>query len=160
MFGAEFWVAVFFFVLMGVFAWLGVFKWLGQTLDKRAARIRGELDEARSLKEEAQAALAQLQRRQREAAREAGEILEHAREEAALMQREMAANVEALIERRTQLAEDRIAQAEVAAAKHVRATAVDVATRAAARAIAAHLPASKHGELTDIAIDELDRKLH
>lgn len=160
LFGAEFWVAVFFFVLLGLFGWLGVYKKVGAALDSRAAKIRGELDEARSLKEEAQAALAQLQRRQREAVREADAIVEQAKEEAALMQREMAGQVEALIQRRTQLAEDRIAQAELAAAKEVRAVAVDVATRAAAQAIASHLSTAKQAELLDGAIGELNRKLH
>ncbi|GAB4143046.1 MAG: F0F1 ATP synthase subunit B [Sphingomonadales bacterium] len=159
-FDSSFWVAVFLFVLLGLFMWLGVFKKVGAALDKRAAKIRDDLDEARSLKEEAQAALAQLQRRQREAAREAEDIISHAKEEAAILQQEMAAHVEDLVARRTQLAEDRIAQAELAAGKEVRAIAVDVATRAAAEAMAKHLSEAKHSALIDGAIGELNRKLH
>ncbi|MEM7446157.1 MAG: hypothetical protein AAF414_22750, partial [Pseudomonadota bacterium] len=50
-------------------------------LDGRADRIRNELDEAQKLREEAQAALANFQRKQRDAMAEAEGIMQHAREE-------------------------------------------------------------------------------
>ena len=56
----EFWVAVAFFILMGVFAYLGVHRTVLTTLDHRRDRIRGELDDARRLKEEAAKVLEEL----------------------------------------------------------------------------------------------------
>jgi F-type H+-transporting ATPase subunit b len=59
---AEFWVAVAFVIFVGVLIYFGVNKMIVSALDQRAARIRSELDEARRLKEEAQALLAEYQR--------------------------------------------------------------------------------------------------
>jgi F-type H+-transporting ATPase subunit b len=56
---AEFWVAIAFALFVGVLAYYGVHKLLLRMLDERRERIRGELDEARRLKEEAQALLAE-----------------------------------------------------------------------------------------------------
>ena len=51
-------------------------------LDDRADKIRQELEEAQRLREDAQATLASYQRRQRDALKEAEDIIAHAREEA------------------------------------------------------------------------------
>ncbi|MFL5103116.1 MAG: ATP F0F1 synthase subunit B, partial [Xanthobacteraceae bacterium] len=47
----ETWVAIAFVILMGLFAYLGVHRMLLKALDNRSERIRGELDEAKRLKE-------------------------------------------------------------------------------------------------------------
>ena len=74
---AEFWVAIAFLAFVA-----GVFKpgrkaLLG-ALDGRAAKIQAEIDEAMRLREEAQAALATYQRKQREVTEETEEMLDHA----------------------------------------------------------------------------------
>ena len=56
---AETWVAVAFVIFVGVLVYFGVHKLLVNALDQRSARIRGELDEARRLKDEAAALLAE-----------------------------------------------------------------------------------------------------
>ena len=55
---------VLFFVLVAYFKVPGM---ITKALDARAARIRADLDEARSLKEEAKAQLAEYQRRRKDA---------------------------------------------------------------------------------------------
>ena len=50
-----------------VLAYFGIHKKIGGALDARADKIRAELDEAKSLREEAQALLASYQRKQKEA---------------------------------------------------------------------------------------------
>ena len=79
---AEFWVAVAFFIFIGIILKFG-YRRVVDGLDARAERIKNELDEARSLHEEAQALLASYQRKQRDALKEAEEIVEHAKGEAA-----------------------------------------------------------------------------
>ena len=129
-------------------------------LDGRAGRIREELEEAQRLREEAQAALANFQRRQRDAMGEAEEIIAHARAEAERLREHAAADLEATLERREALAMERIAQAEAAATSEVRAIAVDVAIAAARDAIAANLDSKKADALVDQAIKDLPSKLH
>lgn len=130
------------------------------SLDGRADRIRGELEEAQRLREEAQAALASIQRRQREAMQEAEEIISHARVEATRLREEAIADLEAAMQRRERLAEQRIAQAEAAAVAEVRNTAIDVAVAAAGRLMADRIDSSRHGSLIDQSIKDLAGKLH
>ena len=62
-FEPEFWVAVAFVILMVVFGYLGVFKTAMSALDKRAERIKAELDDAQRLKQEAAKVLADYKTR-------------------------------------------------------------------------------------------------
>jgi len=79
---AEFWVAVAFVIFIAI-AWkVGGLSAMTKGLDNRANRIRHELDEAKRLREEAAAVLADYKRRQVEAEKEAQAIVASAREEA------------------------------------------------------------------------------
>ena len=68
---AEFWVAAAFVIFLGVLGYLGAHKLLLSSIDERRERIKSELDEARRLKSEAEALLAQYKRKQQDAEREA-----------------------------------------------------------------------------------------
>ena len=129
-------------------------------LDQRADRIREELEEAQRLREEAQAALANFQRRQRDAMGEAEEIIAHARAEADRLREHATEELEATLKRREAMAMDRIAQAEAAATAEVRGVAVDVAISAAREVIAGQLDKTKANALVDDAIKDLPNKLH
>jgi|SRR5215471_2417799 len=155
----EVWVAVA-FVIFVVVAAKPIFKFITKGLDTRAARIKGQLDEARALREEAERLLADYQRKQREAAKEAEDIIARAREETGRLQREAAANLEAAFKRREKMAMDKIAQAESQAVADVRNQAVDIAIAAATKLLKENIDAGKSDEIIDAAIAELDRKLH
>src|SRR5690606_5484889 len=129
-------------------------------LDKRAADIARELDEARRLREEAQALLASYQRKQAEAMQEADAIVTQAKAEAERLAAETRANMPAQVERRTQLAQDKIAQAETQAVQEVRAGAAEVAAGAAQRLIAEKGAAAKDAAIVERSIAELASKLH
>src|SRR5438552_16866675 len=81
MFEAEFWVAVAFVIFVGVLIYFRVHTLAIDAIDGRRARIETELGEARRLREEAQALLAQYQHKQREAEAEAADIIAGARSE-------------------------------------------------------------------------------
>lgn len=129
-------------------------------LDGRAGRIRDELEEAQRLREEAQAALANFQRQQRDALGEAGEIIAHAQAEADRLREHAVADLEQTLKRRESMAMDRITQAEAAAVAEVRGVAVDVAIAAARDVIGAQLEKSKSDALVDDAIKDLPNRLH
>lgn len=118
---------IFFLVIFAV----GAPKAIAKALDDRAEKIRGELDEARRLREEAQELLASYKRRQAQAADEAERIIKQAKAEAEYLRETAKAEIAQRIERRTALAEQRIAQAEAQAAKDVRTLATDLAIDAA-----------------------------
>jgi F-type H+-transporting ATPase subunit b len=157
---AEFWILgclVAFFLILGYFK---VHRTIAGSLDKRAADIAAELDEARRLREEAQQLLASYQRKQREAMKEAEDIVIQAKAEAEQLAKETRANMEAQVERRTKLAEDKIAQAEAQALADVRSVAADVAIGAARRIIAEKVDASADAKLIEKSIADLASKLH
>jgi F-type H+-transporting ATPase subunit b len=154
----HFWEAVA-FILAVALVWKKASGSITSALDQRAAKIRDELDEARKLREEAQATLANYQRKQRDALKEAEEIVAHAKTEAERLGAQAAHDLEAAIQRRQRLAEEKIAQAEQKAVAEVRAAAVDVAVGAARRVLAEDMGA-RGGKLIDQAIDALPQRLH
>ena len=128
-------------------------------LDTRAARIRGELETARRLRDEAQEALAGYQKQQRDAAAEAEAIITHAKAEAERIAAQAARNLEETLERRQRLAKERIAQEEAKALSEIRAVTVDVAIAAARQVIVAELDEGRGAALIDTAIADLPRQL-
>jgi F-type H+-transporting ATPase subunit b len=155
----EFWVAVA-FVIVVVGGWIKLGPQIAKALDDRAARIKTELDEARSLRDEAEKTLAEYQRKQRDALKEAEAIVAHAKAEAERIGKQAALDLEAALERRTRQAEEKIAQEEAKALAEVRGAAVDIAIAAARRIIAEHLDTRAGGALIDQAISALPQQLH
>ncbi len=157
--GAEVWLVLALVALI-VIAFRPAKRAILGALDNRAGRIRDELEEAQRLREEAQAALANFQRRQRDALGEAEEIIAHAKVEADRLRDHAAAELEETLKRREAMAMDRIAQAESAATAEVRGVAVDVAIAAAREVIGAQLDKSKADTLVDESIKDLPNRLH
>jgi F-type H+-transporting ATPase subunit b len=154
----EFWVlvaAVIFVALVG----RKVGRAVTSGLDARAARIRGELDEARRLREEAEKLVAEYRAKQEAATAEAAAIVAHATAEAERIAAQSARDLELSLERRQRLAEERIAQAEAKALDEVRAAAIDVAIAAAREVIAAEINERRGAVLLDDAIVALPERL-
>lgn len=148
---------VLFFVLI---AYLKVPGMLTKSLDERAGRIRSELEEARRLREEAQALLVEYQKKRKEAEAEAANIVAAAEREAAALTVEAKQKTEEFVARRTQLSEQKIRQAEADAINAVRATAVDIAINAAERVIAARSDAASQNALFDKALGDVKTRLN
>lgn len=130
-FDAEFFVAVGFVIFMGVLAYVGVHRTVLSALDKRSERIKSELDEARRLRDEAAKVLAEYQKKQGEAQKEADTIVAGAKAEAERMAAEADAKLADFVTRRTKMAEQKIAQAEAQALADVRNAATEAAVSAA-----------------------------
>jgi F-type H+-transporting ATPase subunit b len=128
---AEFWVAVAFVAFLGALIYLGVHEMMVKFIDQRRDLIKAEFDEALRLKEEAQVLLAQYQRTQRAAEQEAAGIIDGATAEAERMMAAAKTKMEEFIARRSEMAEAKIAQAEVQALADVRAAAAEAAVSAA-----------------------------
>jgi F-type H+-transporting ATPase subunit b len=155
----EFWVLIAFVLGVGLMAWKGSGV-LNGVLDARAQRIRAQLDEARRLREEAEAALAEYQRKQRDAMGEAQEIVKHAEAEAERVSRQAVIDLEAALKRREEQAHDKIAQAETKALAEVRAAAVDVAIDSVRILLRETLDAARGAAVIDQVIQDLPKQLH
>lgn len=157
---AEFWVAVSFIIFCGILVYLKVPAVIAKALDERAAGIRRELDEARRLREEAQALLSDYEKKHRNAAEEAQAIVDTARREADALAAEMRANLKETLARRTKLAEEKIARAEAQAVDDVRAAAVERAIAAAERILREKAAGANGAALIDQGIQGLKGRLN
>ena len=157
---AEFWVALGFIAFVGLLGYLGVHRKVATSLDERAERIRAELDEARKLKDDAAALLAEYQRKRHEAESEAQDIIAGAKAEAERFAADAKAKVEEFVARRTKLAETKIAQAEAQAAADVRAAAAEAAVSAAEKILAQEAKGTLAGELIAKGIEDVRKKLN
>ena len=128
---------------------------LAGMLDGRAAAVRAELGEARRLKDEAMAMLADAKARREAALADARQLLDSARAEAARVAEAAAAEARASAARREKMALDRIAAAEKAAVRDVRIAAVDLAARASQDVLARSFYADRDATLIDRAIASL-----
>jgi len=153
-----FWTAVAFVIFVALL-YRPVKKVLLSALDGRIDQIRSEVEEAQRLREEAQALLASYQRKQREAAQEAEEIVKQARSEAEIHRKETEKSMGELLKRQEALAIEKIAQAEATAVQEVREIAVDLAIAATQKILADKVTGDLSDTLVDKAITELPQKL-
>ena len=133
---------------------------LTKALDDRSAKISGDLEQARQLREEAQVLLATYERKQRDALAEAEEIIAHAREEALREAKIAAEKLDQAIARRQQAALEKIALAESQAEAAVRDAAIEIAIGAATAIVAAQVKGARADALIDSATADLGRLLN
>ncbi|UOM35093.1 ATP F0F1 synthase subunit B [Acuticoccus sp. I52.16.1] len=155
-----FWAFVSLLLFIGVVIAVGGPRMIAQALDARTQRIRNELDEARKNREEAQALLAEYQRRRRDAEAEAATIVEEARKEARRLTEEANEKLRDLVERRTKAAENKIAQAEQQATAEIRGRAAELAIAAATDILKARVSGSTADRLVNESIDTVRTRLN
>ncbi len=157
---ATVWATVALLIFVGIMLYIKVPAMVSKSLDGRADRIRGDLDDARRLREDAQALLADYQKKRKEAEQEAAEIVEAAKREAAALAEEAHKRTEDYVVRRTALAEQKIGQAEREAIAEVRSSAVDLAVEAARQVLAVKVDAKGGAELFKASLQEVKAKLN
>ncbi|MFC3168996.1 F0F1 ATP synthase subunit B [Paracoccus fontiphilus] len=153
-------VLIAFLVFVGVLVYFKVPAKIGALLDTRAEGIRRDLDEAKRLREEAQEIYASYERRQREVAGQAEQIVANTRREAEAAAAKSKADLKTSIERRLKAAEDQIASAENDAVRAVRDRAVQAAVAAASTLLAQQVSAGQRSAGIDDAIEDVARRLN
>jgi len=145
--GAPQWIALAMLAVFAVMLWKRVPALIGQALDRKIAGIRAELDEAEQLRKDAEALKAEYEAKAAAADAERTTMIARAHHEAEAIVAQAKLDTQALIERRTRMAEDKIAAAERQALDEIRARAATAAAAAAARLIE-----EKHGAEADKAM--------
>lgn len=156
----ELWVAVGLLIFIAIVVMAGVPKLVATSLDAKAAKIQGDLDEAARLRAEAEAMLAQIRQEKAEAEAQAADLLATAQADAKRLEADAKARIEESTARRQALAERRIAQAEAEAAHEVKAAAADLAAKAAQQILATRIAGAKTDPLIDQAIGQIGGKLN
>ncbi len=146
------WVALTMIAVFGIFLWKKVPAAVGKALDKKIAEIKAQLGEAENLRKEAEALRAEYEAKAKAADGEAAAMVDRAKTEAKQIVAKAKSDAKALVERRSKMAEDKIAAEERAAIADIRATTARAAAAAAAKLIAeGHDPKSDKA-LVDKAI--------
>lgn len=157
---ASVWATVGLIIFIGIVVYFKVPAMVSKSLDGRADKIRVDLDEARRLREEAQALLADFQKKRKEAEKEAADIVAAAKREAEMLAADAQKKAEEYVVRRTAMAEQKIAQAEREAVNEVRSSAVDIAVEAARQILADESSPKAGADLFKSSLQELKAKLN
>jgi F-type H+-transporting ATPase subunit b len=157
---ATLWAAIALLIFLGIVIYIKAPAMVAKALDARGERIRSELADARRLREEAQALLAEYQNKRKEAEQEAGAIVEAAKREAATFADDARKRTEDYVARRAAVAEQKIGQAEREAIAEVRANAVDLAVEAARKVLGDKVDARAGADLFKASLAEVKAKLN
>ena len=160
MFGnPSFWVGVAFFVFI-----IGAFKPAKKAilgaLDSKIDEIKNQVEEASKLRDEAQALLAEYERKQQQTSQHAEDMIEAAKKEAEEARLRAEADLNASLDRQRKLAMERIAMAEEKALQEVRAAAAEMAIAATEKLVSEKVAGADGDKLIDKAIADLGDKLH
>jgi F-type H+-transporting ATPase subunit b len=142
-------------VVFAILIWKKVPGAVGRALDSKIALIRDQLAEAEALRKEAEALKADYEAKSASIDKDRQALLERARHEAGDIVAKAKTDAEALIERRTRMAQDKIASEERAAIEQLRSAAADAAAKAAAKIIAERHDAATDSKLVDQAIKDI-----
>lgn len=147
-------------IFFAVVIYLKVPRTLSGMLDKRAEAISTELEEARRLRSEAEALLAEYKRRAAGAEAEAAAIVDQAKREADALTAETRKRLADYVTGRTRLAEQKIAQAEAQAIAEVRSLSADIAIAAASRVLADKVKGDAATAMVDKSIADVRTRLN
>jgi F-type H+-transporting ATPase subunit b len=153
-------VLIAFICFVGILIYYGVPGKLTGMLDARAAQIKADLNEARSLREEAKTILASYERKQAEVREQADRIVATARDEAMAASKQAKADLAQSITRRIAAAEEQIAASEKAVMKDVRDKAVALAVRVASDVLGKQMSKDTASASIDDAIGHVEKRFH
>lgn len=156
---AEIWVTIGMAILFGILIWAKVPGMAMKALDARGIKIQAELDEALRLRQEAQALLADIKVQREAAEKVAAEMIANAEADSERLRAEAATKLDEQIKRRQQMAERKIASAEIQAAAEVKAAAADLAAQIAEQVLKARLTDLKSDPLIDRAVANIGDRL-
>jgi F-type H+-transporting ATPase subunit b len=156
----ETWVAISFLLFVGLLLYFKVPAKLVKTLDTRSSAIARELEEARRLRHEAEAILADYTRRAESAQAEAEAIVAQAEREAAAYAKESRAAFDEMIARRLNVAEQKIKLEEEKARKQIRARAAELAVAAAEQLIEQKVSGKVAENMITASLDRIKKRLH
>ena len=124
-------------------------------LDGHIASVRKDLADAKALRLEAEALLADYQQKQRDALKEAEFIIENARDQARIMQEQAEAALNETIQRREHMLEDRLKFMEESAVQRIRSYAADLAVHVSEQLIQQNISQNDMHRLTEQSIAKM-----
>jgi F-type H+-transporting ATPase subunit b len=139
-------------VLLGIAIWKGAHKMVTSGLDAKIADIKSQLEQAKSLRAEAEALRKEYADKIANAEKDAASVLDHARHEAEAIVAKAEADTTEVIARREKMAQDKIGAAERSAVSELRAKAAGAAAEAAQGLIRSNYSTDADRALVDRSI--------
>ena len=146
------------FVIFVALAYKKIASAVADMLDQRSAAIRTQLEEAKTLREDAAAELAKYQKLQRDASKEAKNIIANAEAAAERIRQAAEERAKDSVARREAQANAKIKAAEEALLAELRNRAAVLASEAAAAIIAEQLDAKASLKLVDDALAQISAR--
>jgi len=153
------WVGISFALFVFVAYKLGKKAVLGM-VDSKIAEIKSEIDNAERIRVEAQEMLAQYQRKQKDAEKEAKEIVDNAKNQAKSMKKTMQAELDELMARREEQLTTRLKRLEENAISKIQHEAVDTAMAATTQIISEALDSKTQKSLMDESIKMVSKQIN
>lgn len=153
------WVAIS-FLLFAIVAFKLGRKSVTGGLDSKIAEIRKEIQTAETLRVEAHELLAQYQRKQRDAEKEAAEIVARAKEHSEEIRKQAEANLSDTMERREAQLTERLKRIEQNAIAEIQNHAAEVAVAATTEIINQTLDEKANERLTAQSIENVSKHLN
>jgi F-type H+-transporting ATPase subunit b len=153
---ASMWVALAMLIVIIGAVWIKVPAMIGAMLDKKIAGIKEQLDAAENLRKEAEALKAEYTAKSKQAALDAEAMKAAAANEAKEIVAKAKTDAATMVARRTAMAEQKIAAAELAAIADIRTKAATTAAAAASILIAEKHDGKSDKGLIDATISALN----
>lgn len=152
------WVLISFLLFVAIAFRFGKNAFLSK-LDNRIDSIRNEIKTAESLRIEAQELLAQYQRKQRDAAKEAEDIITAAKSAAAIIRSEAEKDLQDLLVRKEAQLGERLKRMEDSAKTEIQSYAAELAVKATTEIIQSKLDQAANDRLIDASIQAISAQL-
>lgn len=147
------------FLMFAFIIWKFGGPFLIKMLDDQIASIREEIETAENLRVEAQSLLAQYQRKQKDAIKDAEKIIENAEKQAEGIRKQADKDLNETIKRREKQLKERLDRMEEAAKEEIRQYAAGLAISATSEIIAKTLDKKANQNLVDDAIKNVNKSL-
>ncbi len=153
------WVAISFVIFAAIIFVLGR-KSVTASLDCKIEEIKSEIENAERLRVEAQELLAQYQRKQRDAEKEAGEMLEHAKKQAKQLKKDAEKELAVSMDRREDQLAERLKRIEENAISEIQSHAADLAVTASQEMIIKTLDDTLNASLNEKTIKGIAKQIN
>ncbi len=130
------------------------------SLDSKIEKIKHDLETAESLRIEAQELLAQYQRQQREADKNAEKMVADAKKRAEIIKADAEADLKDMEAHREQWLKQRVQRMEDDAIAEIQAQIADLASQASVEILSQEIDQKTHDKMVDEAIKTLSSSVH
>jgi F-type H+-transporting ATPase subunit b len=151
------WTLVAFIIFVAIAIYLKAPSMIGKLLDEQIERVKKELSDAIELKEEANALLAEYERKKEDAEKEAETIIANAKERAKNYEQSALAKSEEIIKRQEAQSVEKINQAEIQAMSRIRKSIIEKSIDSAEKLVSEKISSKKSDQIFTDSLKDLDK---